>query len=92
MTNERSSAYGRVMKTLNDLGPSKLHEAEANIVRDAADTLLFASATSDPEVAETVTIVDRLMADLAASGRWTEESARRLSDDVAGCGPALVVA
>lgn len=92
MTSERSSSYGRVMRTLTEVGPAKLHDAESRVVRDAADTLLFAVSASDPEVRESVTIVDRLMSDLAASGRWTEESARRLADDVAGCGPALVVA
>lgn len=90
MTSERSSAYGRVTRTLEDMGPAKLHDAERNIIRDAADSLLFATAADDAGAIEAIAIVDRLMADLAANDRWTPESARRLADDVAACGPELV--
>ena len=92
MTSERSSAYGRVTRTLEDLGPAKLHDAERNIIRDAADSLLFATDPRDAEALEALSVVDRLMSDLAASGRWTPESAAKLADDVAGCGPELVAA
>jgi hypothetical protein len=92
MTNERSSAYGRVMKTLHDVGPAKLHDAERHIVRDAADVLLFSTAADDAEALEALAIVERLMADLAANERWTGESARKLADDIAACGPALALA
>jgi hypothetical protein len=91
MTNERSSAYGRVMKTLQDMGPAKLHDAERHLVRDAADVLLFATSADDGEAFEALAIVERLMADLAANDRWTGESARKLADDVAACGPALAL-
>lgn len=92
MNSERSSAYGRVTKTLSDMGPAKLHDAERTIVRDAADTLLFATSPDDGDATEAIMLVERLMADLTASGRWTAESAHRLADDVVACGPALVVA
>ena len=43
MTSERTQAYGRVVRTLQDVGPTKLHAAEQERVRDAADTLIFAA-------------------------------------------------
>ena len=42
MTNERTQAYGRVVKTLDELGPSKLLPAEQARIREAADCLFFA--------------------------------------------------
>ena len=90
MTNERSQAYGRVMRRLDDVAAVKLHDAEETIVRDTADTLLFAGSPQEPAAIEALTLIERLMADLEQSGRWTAESAQALADDVAGCGPALV--
>src|SRR4051794_24277294 len=34
MTSDRSKAYGRVMRTLADIGPAKLQPAEDEIVRE----------------------------------------------------------
>ena len=90
MTSERSQAYSRVMRRLTDVGGIKLHDAESAIVRDAADTLLFATTPHAPEVVDALMLMERLMADLEQSGRWTTESAQALADDVADCGPALV--
>ena len=90
MTSERSQAYGRVMRRLSEATGVKLHDAEAAILREAADTLLFAEVPHAPEAVESVMLVSRLMGDLAESGRWTAESAQTLADDVTGCGPALV--
>ena len=39
MSPERTQAYKRVMRTLSDIGPSKLLATEQERVRDAADTL-----------------------------------------------------
>ena len=89
MTSERSLAYGRVIKTLEDLGPSKLHDLERIQVRNAADTLLFAPP-QDPAAFDAVTVVENLARDLIESGRWTAESAGRLADDVVACGPGLI--
>ena len=89
MTSERSLAYGRVMKTLEDLGPAKLHDLERQRVRNAADTLLFAP-DEDPGAFDAVSDVERLVRDLIESGRWTAETAGRLADDVASCGPGFV--
>ena len=92
MTSERSQAYGRVMRRLEDAHGVKLHDAETAIIRDSADTLLFAVTAHEEGAAEALLLVERLMHDLAESGRWTSESAQALADDVAGCGPSLVTA
>ena len=89
MTSERSQAYGRVMRRLEDATGVKLHDAEIAIIRDAADTLLFAQRLDEPGAAESLLLVERLMHDLAESGRWTTESAQALADDVNGCGPSF---
>ena len=89
MTNERSLAYGRVMRTLEDLGPAKLHDTECERVRNAADTLLFAPP-EDPGAFDAITDMEHLVSDLIESGRWTVETADRLADDLAACGPELV--
>ena len=91
MTSERSLAYGRVMKTLEDLGPAKLHDLERERVRQAADALLFATPT-DPGADEAVTDIEHLAGFLVESGRWTPETAARLADDVMACGPELAPA
>ncbi len=89
MTNERSSAYGRVMKTLGELGPAKLHDLERQRIRNAADTLLFAPA-HDPAAFDAMTDVESLMRALIDADRWTAETAQRLADDVAACAPPWV--
>jgi hypothetical protein len=86
MTSERSLAYGRVIKTLEDLGPAKLHDLERQRVRQAADTLLFA-APEDPSAVDATADIEQLTRFLVDSGRWTADTAARLSDDVAACGP-----
>ncbi len=89
MNSERSQAYGRVMRRLEDAAGVKLHDAEMTIVRDAADTLLFAERLDEPGAAEALLLVERLTHDLAESGRWATESAQTLADDVNGCGPSF---
>ena len=89
MTNERAQAYGRVMKTLEDLGPAKLHDLERHRIRAAADVLLFAPP-NDPGAFDALRGVEQMVRDLAESGRWTVQRANELSDDVAACGPALI--
>ena len=90
MTSERTHAYGRIVKMLDDLGPTKLQPGELERVRDAADTLIFA-ATSD-EVRPALGDVQDLAEHLVASGRWTEERAEELLRDIEACGPVAPVA
>jgi hypothetical protein len=90
MNSDRTQAYGRVVRTLEDVGPTKLHESEQERVRNAADALIFA-ATLD-EVREVLADVDALAEHLAATGRWSEERAAELAQDILACGPLAPVA
>lgn len=86
MTNERSQAYVRVMKTLADMGQAKLHDLERQRVRNAADILLFAP-DDDPGAFDAMADVEQLVRHLIDSERWITERAERLAQDVADCGP-----
>jgi hypothetical protein len=90
MTSERTQAYGRVIKTLDDLGPSKLQPAEQDRIRDAADNLIFAADLEDARAA--LTDVEALTEHLVATGRWTSERAEQLAADLVACGPVTPVA
>ena len=68
MTNERTEAYGRVVQTLGELGPTKLLPAEQARIRDAADTLIFAGDLA--EAADALRDVGALAEHLLNSGRW----------------------
>lgn len=85
-TSERSQAYGRVMHTLADMGPAKLQTDEQDLIREAADELLFDSPVAPAALAG----VEELAGRLTESERWTPERARALVEDVAACGPAAV--
>jgi hypothetical protein len=75
------------MQTLAEIGPAKLLDDEVDRLRDAADTLLFTEDMTD-DAARTATADARSVIDnLVGSGRWSEERAGRLADDVAACGP-----
>jgi hypothetical protein len=89
MTSERAQAYGRVMKTLSDLGPAKLHDNEQELIRDAADTLLFAEDSTATKALEDV---DELATRLVDSGRLLDETAHRLLRDLEDTGPAATFA
>jgi hypothetical protein len=90
MTSERTQAYGRVMKTLEDVGPTKLHESEQERIREAADTLIFAATLEEARAA--LADIDALAEHLAAAGRWSEARAAELAQDVLACGPLAPVA
>jgi hypothetical protein len=76
------------MKTLSDLGSSKLQPREQDRIREAADTLIF-SVDLDEDVAATAALedIEDLLNALVECGRWQRETAERLADDVYGCGP-----
>jgi len=90
MTSERTQAYGRVIRTLEDVGPTKLHESEQERVRNAADTLIFAASLDDAR--EVLEDVDALAEHLVLTGRWSEERAAELAQDILACGPLAPVA
>jgi hypothetical protein len=85
MNTERTQAYGRVVKTLEELGSVKLQATETERIRDAADTLVFA-VTLD-EARASLEDVDALAEHLVGSGRWSDERAERLVEDLLACGP-----
>jgi hypothetical protein len=89
MTSERAQAYGRVTSTLADVGPTKLQSAEQDLLRDAADTLLFCEDMTDPTAQDALDRVGELLDTLVASGRWTAERADRLRSDIEACGPTI---
>lgn len=90
MTNERTQAYGRVVQTLAELGPTKLLPGEQARIRDAADTLIF-SATLD-EARDALRDMGALAEHLLKSGRWLEQRVDTLISDLLACGPSTVPA
>ncbi|HEY0343957.1 MAG TPA: hypothetical protein VGC59_04900 [Solirubrobacteraceae bacterium] len=86
MDTDRSNAYGRVVKTLEDLGPAKLSASEQQVIRTAADALLF-----DGDAYDELAAVEDLAQQLVDAGRLSAERARLLVDDVAACGPSAGV-
>jgi hypothetical protein len=90
MTNERTQAYGRVVQTLAELGPTKLLPAEQARIRDAADTLIFAADLE--EAREALRDMGDLTDHLLSSGRWLEERIDILVANLLACGPSNVPA
>jgi hypothetical protein len=86
MDDVRSEAYGRVIKTLADMGPAKLSTDEQQTIRTAADALFFEGDGYDELAA-----VEDLVQQLVDAGRWSAERGRQLVDDVAACGPSAGV-
>lgn len=91
MTSQRAQAYGRVVRMLEDLGPTKLLPEEQQRIREAIDTLLFVDEI-DAIAALALDDIEDLAKTLRESGRWTDERTRQLVDDIAGCGPVPVLA
>ena len=89
MTSDRTQAYGRVVKTLEEIGPAKLQPAEQERIREAADTLIFAVDLDETRL--TLADVEALAAHLVSSGRWTAERADALTRDLEACGPVAPV-
>jgi hypothetical protein len=90
MNSERTQAYGRIIKMLEDIGPAKLQPAEEQRIRDAADNLFFAADLD--EARDTLTDVDALAEHLIGSGRWTTERTTELVQNLQACGPVIPVA
>jgi hypothetical protein len=89
MSPERSNAYRRVVKMLDDLGPSKLLDNEQQRIRYAVDNLIFSTDLSaDTDAREALDDVEALCRMLVESGRWEQVTATRLAADVFQCGPA----
>ena len=91
MTSERTQSYSRVVRTIDELGPTKLLAGEQQRIRDAADTLIFGAGVDEAERAA-IADIEALVGHLVESGRWTTERAAELRDDVLGCGPLVLAA
>jgi limonene-1,2-epoxide hydrolase len=91
VTSERAQAYGRVVRTLEEMGPAKLVEREQDVIREAADTLFFCERVDDSGVRDALHAIQVLAERLVESERWTRERADRLVNDVSACGPAQLV-
>jgi hypothetical protein len=89
MNTDRTYAYSRVVKTLDDIGPTKLQRDELDRIRDAADTLIF--ATSPDEAGPALQDIGELCEHLVLVDRWTEERAEQLLSDLQDCGPVAPV-
>ena len=85
MTSERTQAYGRVMRTIDDVGTTKLHESERERVREAADALVLAASADEARAA--LADVEALCDHLAATERWSAERAAALLQDLLEAGP-----
>jgi hypothetical protein len=92
MTSERAKAYGRIVATIDELGAAKLQPEEVARVRTAADTLLFSEDLDAAGAREALADAEDLLYGLSESGRWTEERAQRLLDDLTACGPVAPTA
>ncbi len=92
MTSQRAQAYGRVTRTLAGLATSKFHAGEQDVIREAADALFFCEDFgADPHAARALAAARTLLEDMAAADRLTPETAERLLDDIADCGPLTPV-
>jgi len=89
MNNERTQAYGRVVQTLGELGPTKLLPAEQARIRDAADVLIFAADIE--EAREALRDMGALAEHLLSTGRWLEQRVDKLAADLLACGPSVAV-
>jgi hypothetical protein len=88
MTSERSQAYGRVTKLVDDFSGSKLHADEQQTIRDAADALFFCEdVAGDPDARAALDALEALIERLLEADRFLPETAERLRADVEGCGP-----
>ena len=90
MTNERTQAYGRVVQTLAEVGPTKLLPREQARIRDAADTLIFAAGLGEAD--DALCDIGALAQHLLSSGRWLQERIDLLVADLLACGPISVPA
>jgi hypothetical protein len=91
MTSNRSDSYGRVMRTLADLGASKFHDHEQAVIREAADTMFFCERLETDDAAlDAMAAVHDLAGALVAGDRLLPETMAQLVEDLEGCGPEPV--
>jgi hypothetical protein len=92
MNADRAAAYGRVMKTLSDMGPSKLQPSERDLIREATDAMLFADdLASDAHARMAYDALQEMAERLVEADRWLFQTADKLMNDVEDCGPGVTV-
>jgi len=80
------------MKALDHRGPASMHPAEQELVRQAADALLFCEDLDfDDGARAALADVEALAGHLVAGGRWGDEAAATLVAEVSSCGPVTRV-
>lgn len=88
MTRERAHAYRRVIQTLDELDAGVLGSRELEVIRHAADSLIFSrDLLQDDAASEALQDVERLCRALVDTGRLTQTSATRIAGDISQCGP-----
>ena len=92
MNADRAAAYGRVMKTLSDVGPAKLQPREQDLIREAADAMLFADdLVEDAHARMAYDALQEMAERLVEADRWLFQTADQLMDDIEACGPGVTV-
>jgi hypothetical protein len=92
MTSRRAQSYGRVMRALRAAGEDRLAPAEEQQLREAADALLFCEdLDAGSEAKAALDGASDLIRRLATTRRWPPEAAEQLLEDLAGCGPVLLL-
>jgi hypothetical protein len=86
----RMTAYRGVRAITAELRGTKLHDAEAAVIDQAAEDLLLAATPDDEHAEESYAAFDTLMDDLLEH-RWAEHGATadRLCDLMLACGPGV---
>ena len=88
MTRERAHAYRRVIQTVEKLGASTLSSREQDVIRRAADSLIFSRELLQDDVArEALKEIERLCRALVDTGRLKQTIATRIARDISQCGP-----
>lgn len=81
------------MKTVGDVGATKLQAREQERIREAVDALFFCEDPATDTQARSALADSRALArELVDSDRWSQEAAERLLHDVESCGPLSLVA
>ena len=79
------------MRTLADMGPTKLLPDEQELVRETADVLFFCESAADEAAIDALEQALGTLERLVESGRWSEERAGELARDLEACGPGALV-
>jgi hypothetical protein len=80
------------METIGDAEGTTLHAEEVQMIREAADALLFCEdLEADHAAVEALDAFHGLTDQLLENGRMTSERVGRLTADVEACGPLAPV-